>query len=187
MPVTLFIPYTILRGDGTFIPTNAPIVDSIPAMPTNGIDNLILTSQFGSFVAGAYQWVPQKNKWQYLIDYDTICSQLFGVSDAYLCFPNAGDNFLPVGSSGNALMEITRNGSPYTTYEITDTGIVLDLPAVAYDIYLVLQASPYTATSILTGGGGIPDAPDDGIAYVRKLQAWEDIQDELNEGNFYGT
>lgn len=187
MTVQLFIPYTQVLGNGAMTATSAPTVDSIPSTPAAN-QNLILTGPVGTFAAGAYQWVTARGRWQFLVDYQTICSQLFGVSEGYLCFPNTGDNLLPIGGIGQAICNVYRNGARITTYTTSSLGVTLSTPAAANDLYLIILISPLTAvTPISVGSGGISDAPNDGNAYVRKSLAWENIQSELNEGIFTGT
>ncbi len=188
MAVQLFIPYSMVLGDGSIVATSAPLVGSLPANPVT-TPNLILTSDVGQFASGAYQWISQKSRWQFVVDYQTICSQIFGVSNAFLCFPNEGDNFLPVGASGEAQVAVFRNGGllPTTAYEIGTTGIHLLTPAIEYDLDLVIMVNPIRGnTPISGGGGGIPDAPNDGTPYVRNSLEWEELQDELNEGLYTG-
>jgi hypothetical protein len=186
--VQLFIPYSMVLGNGTQIATSAPLVDSLPTTPSSNM-NLILTGVVGTFAAGAYQWVPTKSRWQFIVDYQTICSQLFGVSNAFLCFPNAGDNFLPVGPYGQAQVAVYRNGGlqPTSAYTLGTDGVHLVSPALAADLYLVIMVNPMRGnTPISGGGGGISDAPNDGNPYVRNSLAWEQLQNELNEGQYSG-
>lgn len=182
MAFVLLLPYTIVHSNGSMTPTVAPTVDTLPLNPITE-QNVILTQPFGNYEPGAYQWVANKQRWIFVVDYQTICSQIFGVADAFLCFPNAGDNFLPIGSSGDAQTTVCRNGVIFTGYEVNSTGIHLDEPAAQDDLYLVMQWSPLRGNSSLTGGG-IPDVPLDDTPYVRKNQAWEQLQQELNEGQY---
>ncbi len=164
----------------------APTADSLPITPTTD-SNLVLTQTVGVFAAGAYQWT--NNKWQFVIDYQTICNELFELSQAFVVIPAGGDNLLPIGDSGAANVTLYRNGvlQPTTAYSVVSNGISLVRPAILYEVYLVFQNSPIKPTTpVPDGGGGISDAPDDGVAYVRKNEAWENIQNELNEGAFNG-
>jgi hypothetical protein len=184
MAITLLFPYMLVVG-GKTTPMLAPTADSLPITPTTNA-NLVLTQTVGVFAAGAYQWT--NNKWQFVIDYQTICNELFIISQAFLVMPAAGDNLLPIGNSGDAIVSVYRNGVllPQTSYTIVGSGISLMRPAVAYEVYLVFQNSPITPTTPLPSGGGISDAPTDGTPYVRKNAAWENLQSELNEGAFTG-
>jgi hypothetical protein len=155
-------------------------------MPTTET-NLVLTQQVGVFAAGAYQWT--NNKWQFVIDYNTICNEVFTFSQAFLVMPMGGDTLLPIGDSGAAIVTVYRNGVPLSSsaFEVLSTGISLSRPAAMYEVYLVFQTSSITPTTPISGGsGGIPDAPSNGNAYVRKNSTWESIQNELNEGVFTG-
>jgi hypothetical protein len=107
MAVTLQFPYTLVQANGTKVPQLAPSVDSLPSNPTTTL-NVVLTATVGAFAAGAYQWVQSKNRWVFVIDYNSISNQLFTISQAYLCFPNAGDNMLPVGDTGQAWVTYPR-------------------------------------------------------------------------------
>jgi hypothetical protein len=185
MAITLLFPYTLITG-GKVIPSLAPTADSLPITPTT-YSNLVLTQQVGVFAAGAYQWT--NNKWQFVVDYNTICNELFILSQALLVIPSGGDNILPIGDSGSAIVSVYRNGvlMPTSSYSVTSSGISLVRPAVLYEVYLVFQNSPITPTTPIPSGGGISDAPVDGNAYVRKNAAWDNIQNELNEGVFTGN
>jgi hypothetical protein len=185
MAITLLFPYTLVVG-GKTVPSLAPTAESLPITPTINT-NLVLTQQVGVFAAGAYQWT--NNKWQFVIDYNTICNEVFTFSQAFLVMPMGGDTLLPIGNSGAAIVTVYRNGVSLssTAYEVTSTGISLLRPAAMYEVYLVFQTSSITPTTPISGGGGgIPDAPSNGTAYVRKNSAWESIQNELNEGVFTG-
>jgi hypothetical protein len=186
MAVSLLFPYIALNGSKQLL-MQAPTTDSLPLVPDNRGQNLVLTQQVGVFAAGGYQWV--NSRWQFVVSYAVICNDLFGVSQAFLVMPNVGDNLLPIGDSGAALVAVYRNGSllSSSSYSVVNTGIVLTRPAALYEVYLVFQRSPLTPTTPVSGGGGgISDAPSDGHAYVRKNASWEIIQNELNEGNFTG-
>jgi hypothetical protein len=185
MAITLLFPYMLVNG-GRITARLAPTVESLPISPTTD-DNLILTQQVGVFAAGAYQWVGAK--WQFVVDYKTICNEMFVLSQAFTVLPLGGDNLLPIGDSGAAIVTVYKNGviMASSAYTVTSAGISLVKPAVLFDVYLVFQTSPITPTTPISGGGGgIPDAPVNGTAYVRKNGAWEDIQNELNEGIFTG-
>jgi hypothetical protein len=184
MAITLLFPYTLVIN-GTQSATLAPTADSLPITPTTNT-NLVLTQQVGVFAAGAYQWT--NNKWQFVIDYQTICNELFILSQAFLIMPSGGDNILPIGDSGAAIVSVYRNGvlQQKSAYTVIGSGISLVRPAAAYEVYLVFQNSPITPTTPIPSGGGISDAPSDGNAYVRKNAAWGNIQNELNEGAFTG-
>jgi len=96
---------------------------------------------------------------------------------------------LPVGDNGAAIVSVYKNGvlQPTTAYTKTPQGISYNAPfSNMFDVYLVMQQSPITPTMALTGGG-IPEAPVDEDAYVRKNAGWENIQNELIEGNFTGN
>jgi hypothetical protein len=185
MALTLQFPYMLVVG-GKIMSMLAPTADSLPITPTTST-NLVLTQQVGVFSAGAYQWT--NNKWQFVIDYDTICNELFGLSQAFVVIPSGGDTILPIGNSGAAVITVYRNGVliPSNSYTVVSSGIALSRPAVLYEVYLVFQNSPITPTTPIPGGGsGIIDAPADGNPYVRKNANWENLQDELNEGAFNG-
>lgn len=164
-----------------------PTVDSLPISPGAQGENLVLTAPVGAYAAGAYQWV--NNRWQFLIDYATICREIFTVSQAFVVLTNTGDNVLPIGDSGAAILTIYRNGVVLASsaYYNSSSGIVLNTPAGRFDVYVVLQNSPLMPTTPISGGGGgISDAPVDGNPYVRKNAAWENIQNELTEGVYTG-
>lgn len=185
MAITLQFPYMQVIS-GKITPMLAPTADSLPITPTTS-SNLVLTQQVGVFAAGAYQWT--NNKWQFVIDYNTICNELFILSQAFVIMPSGGDNILPIGNSGAANVGVYRNGVllPPSAYTVISSGISLVRPAILYEVYLVFQNSPITPTTPIPGGGsGIVDAPADGHPYVRKNAAWEDLQNELNEGAFNG-
>jgi hypothetical protein len=184
MAITLLFPYTLVINGNTTA-TLAPTADSLPITPTTNT-NLVLTQQVGVFAAGAYQWT--NNKWQFVIDYPTICNELFVLSKAFVIMPSAGDNLLPIGNSGAAIITLYKNGvlQPQSAYSAVSSGISLVHPAAAYEVYLVFQNSPITPTTPIPSGGGISDAPVDGNAYVRKNAGWDNIQNELNEGGFTG-
>jgi hypothetical protein len=186
MAITLLFPYTMTYG-GQQTARLAPTTDSLPVTPDTNGDNLVLTQQVGVFSAGAYQWT--NNKWQFVIDYKTICNELFAFSKAFVILPSGGDNLLPIGNSGAAIVSLYKNGvlQPPSYYSVTSSGISLVRPAMLYEVYLVFQTSPIQPTTPIPSGGGISDAPDDGNAYVRKDAAWENIQSELNEGVFTGS
>lgn len=181
MAVNLFIPYVAVAANGNKTITSAPTVDALPTSPLS-VPNVVLTVTVGAFIPGAYQWVISKNRWQFIVDYQTICSQLFGISTAYVCTPNAGDNLLPVGDAGAAVLKVTRNGAVYTDYTKLSMGLALGLPATASDIYLVIMQSAINATTSL-----IADAPGNGNAYVRKNLTWSNVLDETNEGFYVGS
>ncbi len=181
MTVNLFLPYTLVQANGTQTATTSPTVDAIPTSPTT-TPNVVLTTTVGTYVPGAYQYVAAKSRWQFLIDYQTICNQLFGVSNAFLCTPNAGDNLLPIGTVGIATVHITRNGVALTQYTVGPTGIVLTTPAAASDMYLVLLSSPLNAMTAF-----VVDAPIDGNAYARNSGGWELVANETNEGSYVGN
>jgi hypothetical protein len=185
MAITLLFPYTVIYSNGVQVSRQAPTTDRLPITPDAQGDNLVLTTQVGVFGPGAYQW--SNNRWQFILEYATICSELFGVADAYVIIPGSGDNLLPVGNSGSAIVSVFKNGvqMPTSAYTITTQGISLNVPTILYEVYVVMQVSPMNATTPITGGG-IPDAPDDGNPYVRKNAAWENLQNELNEGVFTG-
>jgi hypothetical protein len=186
MAITLLFPYIVVYGNGVKMGKQAPTTESLPVSPEPSIDNLILTKQVGVFGPGAYQWI--NNRWQFVLDYAIICNELFGVSQAYVVMPYAGDNLLPVGNSGAAIVSVYKNGvlMPSTMYSITMAGIALNNQTASNEVYLVMQDSPIDPTMAITGGGGIADAPVDGNPYVRKNGAWENLQSELNEGVFTG-
>jgi hypothetical protein len=186
MAITLQFPYMLVVS-GMIIPKLAPTAESLPIMPTDTNENLVLTQQVGVFSAGAYQWM--NNRWQFVVDYNTICNELFIISQAYVIIPSVGDNLLPIGNSGAAIVSVYRNGvlMPTTSYTVIGSGISLMRAASQNEVYLVFQNSPMTPTTPIPGpGGGIADAPTDGNPYVRKNAAWEDLQNELNEGTYTG-
>lgn len=184
MAITLLFPYIAVLATGQKIAMQGPTVESLPSVPDSLGENLVLTKQVGVFGPGAYQWI--NNRWQFILAYSTICAELFGVSQAYVCIPNTGDNLLPVGDSGAAIVSVYKNGAivPTSSYTIINTGISLKTPVKANEIFVVLQDSPLSATTAINGG--IPEAPVNGSSYVRKNAAWENLQNELNEGVFTG-
>ncbi|QBX06687.1 hypothetical protein H1O16_gp274 [Burkholderia phage BcepSaruman] len=183
MSVALFFPYSIVRSNGGITNAFAPLVDTLPAYPdTRGL-NLILTQSVGVFSPGAYQWSDTKSRWQFILDYQLICQQLFALSDAFLYVANPGDNLIPIGNSGAALLSVYKNGYKTTAFSSTAAGISLNQPATNGDMYLVSRVSPITPTSAISGIG---DAPVDSKVYVRSNAAWQDIQSSLNEGAFVG-
>lgn len=186
MAITIFFPYIAILGNGQKIPMQGPTVDSLPITPDSRGENLILTATVGVWGPGAYQWV--NNRWQFILDYSLITSEIFRISQAYVVFPNAGDNLLPIGPSGQANVTVFKNGTlqPASYYTVTSQGISLVTPARLNEIFVVNQESPITAITPITGSG-VPDAPSDGSAYVRKNAAWGNIQNELNEGKFTGN
>jgi hypothetical protein len=184
MAVILYLPYTYVTPNGTQIPSLAPTVDSFPITPDERGNNLILTVQKGVYAPGAYQWVD--SRWQFILPYETVCQQLFGLSANFVCVPNVGDNLLPIGNSGAANVDVYRNSVQITGFSLQPQGVALPNPASRDDVYVVVQWSPIKPTDSITGGGGIPDAPTDGQAYVRKNLAWEQLQSEVNEGQFTG-
>jgi hypothetical protein len=186
MELTILFPYISVYGSNQVL-QQAITTSSLPTIPDNRGEALVLTQQVGVFSAGSYLWV--NNRWQLTLDYATICDQVFGVSRALVLTPGTGDNFLAIGSSGAAIVRVYKNGvlQPTSYYTVTATGISLSRPTVLYEVYLVLQISQITPmTDLSQGGSGIVDAPVDGNAYVRKNAAWENIQNELNEGSFTG-
>jgi hypothetical protein len=187
--LTIYFPYTAVTGSGQQTDLVAPLAASLPIAPENNVGNLILTQQVGVFGPGAYQWVQSKGRWQFILPYTLICQQLFGVSQNYVVMPNAGDNLLQIGSSGAAIVSVYRNSYllPEDAYSVVPQGITLVTSALNGDVFVVIQISPLLPTTDISSGGGIPEAPDDGTAYVRKNEGWEDIQNELNEGNYTGV
>lgn len=185
MAITLLFPYIAITASGQKIPMQGPTVESLPVMPDTQGENLVLTKQVGIFGPGAYQW--SNNRWQFILSYTTICSELYGVSRAFVAMPNAGDNLIPVGDSGAAIVSVYRNGTKLAanSYSVTSLGISLTAPTRENEVYVVIQDSPLTPTTPIAGGG-IPDAPVNDTAYVRKNAAWENLQNELNEGVFTG-
>jgi hypothetical protein len=156
MSVSLYVPFTAVLADGSTVARIAPTVDEIPLSPvvsynsggqlvTN--DTVVLAETGGRSPAGAYQWGPGSGRWQFMLDYQSICSQLFGVSDAYLCFPNAGDTLMPVGDPGAASVLVSRNGVKTTAFTTSSQGIVLDTPVELYEMVMVVLQSPITATT----------------------------------------
>jgi hypothetical protein len=180
MAVTLFIPYIAVQPNGVLVQTSAPTVDSLTSAGTG--TGVVLTNDVGVYAAGGYQWIPSRNRWQFTIDYQTICGQVFGVSQGFVATPNPGDTLIPIGSSGAATVVVRRNGVIITTYTLNNLGVVLNIPASLGDVYVIIQYSPLTATTAI----GVTDAPIDGNAYVRKNAAWENLQAETNEGLFTG-
>lgn len=186
MAITLFFPYIAILSNGQKVSLQTATAETLPLTPDAQGENLVLTKQIGVFGPGVYQWF--NNKWQFILSYENVCDELFGISQMYVAMPHPGDNLIPVGDSGSAIVSVYRNGiivAP-STYEVTTLGISLNSPTRAGEVYVVVQASPITPTTSISGGG-IPDAPTDGSAYVRKNGAWENIQNELNEGSFTGN
>lgn len=183
MAITLFFPYVAVLPNGQKIPMQGMTVESLPVNPDGFGENLILTKQVGVFGPGAYQWV--NNRWQFILSYSTICSELYGVSQVFVALPNAGDNLIPIGDSGAATVTVYKNGIKIpvqTAYSVTTQGISLVNPAKTNDVFAIIQESPIKATTPL----GVTEAPANGLAYVRKDDAWELLQNELNEGSFNG-
>ncbi len=181
MAIQLFIPYILLQTNGTKVPMQAPLVDSLPITPTTH-SNVILTGLVGAFAAGAYQWNSVTGRWVFLVDYTTICSQLFGISSAFLWIPTVGSTFIPVGATGSALIKVTRNGAPVTNYTVGSSGITLGNPSAANDMFLTVLVSPIVPSTVLSGG--VADAPMDNTMYVRGNATWAHMQDWLDEGTF---
>jgi hypothetical protein len=189
MLIKLNFPYMVVKGDGSKIIAQAPAVDKFPS-------NITLTEQIGNNIVltdninrkyrlGMYQYSTIRNRWQFVLPYEVICGELFTISQMFVCFPNAGDNLLPIGDSGQALLTVTRNGVSISNYDRVNTGLVLNMPAVNGDIYCVLTSSPFTSSTSIPAG--IPDAPLDGIPYVRNDGFWDPLQEFLNEGQFVGS
>src|SRR5579859_6198095 len=104
MAITLLFPYIAINAAGNKTPMQGPTVESLPVVPDSLGENLILTKQVGIFGPGAYQW--SNNRWQFILSYTIICSELYGVSQAFVAMPNAGDNLIPVGDSGAAIVSV---------------------------------------------------------------------------------
>lgn len=129
MAITLFFPYIAILANGQKVSMQAPTTESLPVIPDSQGENLVLTKQVGVFGPGAYQWMG--NRWQFVVSYAAICSELFGVSQGYVSTPNAGDNLIPVGDSGAALVSVYRNGTllvQNSAYTVTTQGISLTTP-----------------------------------------------------------
>lgn len=178
MAFLLYLPYTLIAADGTTTARSAPTVDELPLYPALNADNVILTSSVGNYPAGAYQWNPIRGRWQYIFDYPTICSAFFAIASAYIILPATGATLLPIGDSGNATVVVTRNGSAFTNFTLNSSGIVLGIPATLGDIYFVAQESPLKPATLITPGG-ITDAPNNNLAYVRKNSAWALLTSQL--------
>lgn len=188
MAITLFFPYTAIFSNGQKVSLQAYTAESLPLTPDPKETTLVLTKQIGIYGPGVYQWF--NNKWQFVLSYENVFNELFGITKIYIATPNSGDNLIPVGDSGQAIVSVYRNGGVLapSAYDIVTEGISLKSPTNTGEVYVVKQASPITPTTIIpSGGSGIPDAPINGLAYVRKNGAWEDISSELNEGSFTGN
>jgi hypothetical protein len=186
----LNFPNTAVKADGQMIIAQSPSVDALPSSATVvdqvGHNNVVLTADLNdSYRLGMYQYTTIRNRWQMVLPYEVICSELFGISTMYVCLPNDGDNLLPIGDTGQALLTVTRNGVSISNYDRTNTGLALQLPAVRGDVYGILCASPITAATVIPAG--IADAPFDSSPYVRTNGMWDTLQDHLNEGEFTGS
>ena len=189
MTIQLNIPYTVIKRDGTMVIAQSPTVDMLPSSETLNEqigNNVVLIDEVSSkFREGMYQYSQLRNRWQFVLPYSVICSELFSIAQLFVCFPNGGDNLLPIGNSGQSLLTVTRNGVSISNYDRAHTGLALHTPAVAGDIYGVLSASPLTAATEIPAG--IADAPLDGNPYVRADGFWDPLQEYLNEGQFTGS
>lgn len=167
MSLDLLIPYTLITGGGAFS-KHSPTVNSFPLVTNTTPDNVILTEKVGDSDPGMYQWNGNLFRWQFIADYETVTSQLFGLANAIICLMPGNTSLLPIGSSGTATITVYRNGVQFSDYTVTSQGIQLTRPSQENDTYLVLQVSSLGATST----PGVQDAPNDGNNYVRKSQAW---------------
>lgn len=187
MIVNLNFPYIAIKGDGSKVIFQSSATDRLPSsaslVDTVG-NNVVLTDYTGNYKLGMYQYSHLRNRWQFVFPYKIICNELFTISQLFVCFPNGGDNLLPLGDTGQALLMVTRNGVSISNYDRISSGIALQLPAVSGDIYGVVTSSPITAFTAIPAG--IPDAPVDGNPYVRDDGSWEPLQEFLNEGHFVG-
>jgi hypothetical protein len=186
----LNFPYTAVKADGQKIIAQSPAVDALPSSASVGDkvghNNVVLTEDSNTgYKLGMYQYVHVRNRWQLVLPYEVICSELFGIAVLYVSFPGAGDNLLPIGDTGSALLTVTRNGVSVSNYDRSNLGLVLQTPAVNGDVYGILVASPLTPTTAFPAG--IPEAPVDSSPYVRMNGMWDPLQDHLNEGQFIGS
>jgi hypothetical protein len=163
----------LVLGNGSITSQSAPTVQEIPAFPDpSGPNNVVLTQQFGaSFAPGVYQWSAVKQRWVFLYGYEQLCTSFFSIADAYVCLPNAGATLLPIGSSGEAAVAVTRNGISFTAYTLSASGVELGIPAQAGDVFFVARHSLLKPETLIVPGG-ISEAPSDGSAYVREDAAW---------------
>jgi hypothetical protein len=171
MSLDLIIPYKLITAGGTFS-KHSPTVEAFPLVTNTTPDNVILTEKVGNSEPGMYQWNGNLFRWQFLADYETVTSQLFGLADAIICLMPANTSILPIGDSGSATITVYRNGVEFSDYTVTSQGIQLTRPTQENDTYLILQTSSLRATS----SPGIQDAPNDGNNYVRKNQAWNSLE-----------
>ena len=111
-----------------------------------------------------------------------FCDQLFTVSSTFICFPNQGSTLLQVGPSGTANILVYRYGVQVVNYTVGETGLTLESPASANDVYLVVQTSTMTpASAAVPEAPVVPDEP-----FVRVDGTWEPLQDFLDAGAFVG-
>jgi hypothetical protein len=178
--IVLYLPYTLILGNGTSSQQIAPTVMELSLSNTapTGPSNVVLTQQFGAFAPGVYQWSPFKQKWIFMFDYAALCAALFSIASAYICLPNVGATVIPIGASGDAIVKVTRNGAPETNFTLNGTGVVLSAPASVGDVFFIAQQSPLKPSTLIIPGG-IPEAPSNGLAYVRENAGWSTLSSAL--------
>lgn len=175
----LYFPITAVSSIGTRVPLFAPVVDSLTVSSTGTFSVVALVKDVGTQLAGLYR-LDDLGVWRRALPYLTLSSFIFESVEVFSYLPNSGTTILQATDLPNTLVEVYRNAGKITTFTVSGNNVILNSPSQPNDSFIVLS---FITTS--SGGGGIPDAPSDNNAYVRKMQAWDNLNNQtLNEGSF---
>jgi hypothetical protein len=171
----LYYPITMAQGSGAQVLQSAPVVDDLTPGSTGVYPAVALVKDVGTYVNGLFM-VGTMGTWRRVLPYLTLSDLIFDAAIVYCWAPNAGTTVLP--TAGLQTPRVYRNAAQITAYTQSGSSIVLTTPSQTNDTFCVISLKT-------GGGGGIADAPNDGLAYVRKSLNWSDLNlQTLTEGTY---
>jgi len=158
----------------------APVVDSLTLTSTGTFSTVALVNDVGATPSGLYL-LSSTGAWRRVIPYRMLSGFVFESVNVFAYLPNAGTTTLQAAALEGTRVQVLRNANAITAFTVSGNNVVLNTPSQTNDTFSVLSF-------VIPGGGsggGIPDAPNDSKAYVRKSLSWQDLNNQtLTEGTF---
>lgn len=175
----LYFPLTVVQTGGVFVQQVAPVVSDLTLSSTGTYQVVSLIATIGATADGMYILNPNTGQWRRVLPYLTLNSFIFDAVTLYVYVPTVGTTVLQTQGLGS-VWSVYRNASAITAFTTSSNNIILSNPSQTNDTFCVVAWHGNGGS-----GGGITDAPANGLAYVRQNASWSTLDSQiLDEGNF---